>query len=81
MIGKIISCSSFAGTVGYVMNRHRPEGGGAHRAEAAIGEAGAELAKRGNGLCRILAAEGISPPEVRDMVAGLQGPDTVEPPD
>ena len=68
MIGKIISCSSFAGTVGYVMNRHRPEDGGAHRTEPAIGEAGAELAKRGNGLCRILAAEGVSPPEVRDMV-------------
>lgn len=68
MIGKIISCSSFAGTVGYVMNRHRPEGGGVHRAEPAVGEAGADQAKRGNELCRILAAEGIVPPEVRDMV-------------
>ena len=40
MIGKIISCSSFAGTVGYVMKEQS----------------------------RILAAEGIVPPEVRDMV-------------
>lgn len=40
MIGKIISCSSFAGTVGYVMKEQS----------------------------RILAAEGIIPPEVRDMV-------------
>ena len=41
MIGKIISCSSFAGTVGYVMKKAQS---------------------------RILAAEGIGPPEVRDMV-------------
>ncbi len=41
MIGKIISCSSFAGTVGYVIKKDRS---------------------------RILAAEGIAPPEVRDMV-------------
>lgn len=40
MIGKIISCSSFAGTVGYVMKEQS----------------------------RILAAEGIAPSEVRDMV-------------
>lgn len=40
MIGKIISCSSFAGTVGYVMKEQS----------------------------RILAAEGIAPPEVRNMV-------------
>lgn len=50
------------------MNRHRPEGGRAHRAEPAVGEAGADQAKRGNELCRMLAAEGITPPEVRDMV-------------
>lgn len=41
MIGKIISCSSFAGTVGYVIKKDRS---------------------------RILAAEGIAPLEVRDMV-------------
>lgn len=41
MIGKIISCSSFAGTVAYVIKKDRS---------------------------RILAAEGIAPPEVRDMV-------------
>lgn len=41
MIGKIISCSSFAGTVGYVMKKDQS---------------------------RILAAEGIAPPEVRNMV-------------
>lgn len=41
MIGKIISCASFAGTVGYVMKKAQS---------------------------RILAAEGIGPPEVRDMV-------------
>ena len=40
MIGKIISCSSFAGTVGYVMKEQS----------------------------HILAAEGVTPPEVRDMV-------------
>lgn len=40
MIGKIISCSSFAGTVGYVMKEQS----------------------------RVLAAEGIAPPEVRNMV-------------
>ena len=40
MIGKIISCSSFAGTVGYVMKE----------------------------LSCVLAAEGITPPDVRDMV-------------
>ena len=40
MIGKIISCSSFAGTVGYVMKEQS----------------------------RMLAAEGIAPPEVREMV-------------
>lgn len=40
MIGKIISCSSFAGTVGYVMKEQS----------------------------RILAVDGITPPEVRDMV-------------
>ena len=41
MIGKTISCSSFAGTVGYVIKKDQS---------------------------RILAAEGIAPPEVRDMV-------------
>ena len=40
MIGKIISCSSFAGTVGYVMKEQS----------------------------HILAAEGIAPPEMRNMV-------------
>ena len=40
MIGKIISCSSFAGTVGYVMKEQS----------------------------RVLTAEGIAPPEVRNMV-------------
>lgn len=40
MIGKIISCSSFAGTVGYVMKEQ----------------------------ARVLTAEGIAPPEVRNMV-------------
>ena len=40
MIGKIISCSSFAGTVGYVMKEQS----------------------------RVLAAEGIAPPEIRNMV-------------
>lgn len=40
MIGKIISCSSFAGTVGYVMKEQS----------------------------RVLTAEGVTPPEVRDMV-------------
>lgn len=40
MIGKIISCSSFAGTVGYVMKEQS----------------------------HILAAEGVTPPAVRDMV-------------
>ena len=39
MIGKIMSCSSFVGTVGYVMKEQS----------------------------RVLAAEGIAPPEVRDM--------------
>lgn len=45
MIGKIISCSSFAGTVGYVMKKDQS---------------------------RILAAEGIAPPDVRDMVRDLK---------
>lgn len=40
MIGKIISCSSFAGTVGYVMKEQS----------------------------HILAAEGVTPPEVQEMV-------------
>lgn len=40
MIGKIISCSSFAGTVGYVMKEQS----------------------------RVLAAEGITPPNVQEMV-------------
>ena len=40
MIGKIISCSSFAGTVGYVMKEQS----------------------------RVLAAEGVEPPGVQDMV-------------
>ena len=67
MICKIISCSSFAGIIDYVINRHHPKGGGSHRAVLAVGEASVDQAKQGNKLCRILAAESITPPNALDM--------------
>lgn len=68
MIGKIIAGSSFAGTVGYVMNRCRLKDGGGHRAESIVGEAGMDKTERGKEQSRILSAEGVTPPNVREMV-------------
>ena len=68
MIGKIIAGSSFGATVGYVMNRCRPEDGEDHRAKSIVGEAGMDKTKRGKVLSRILGFEGIEPPGVSDMV-------------
>lgn len=68
MIGKIIAGTSFAGTVGYVMNRCRLKDGGGHRAESIVGEAGMDKTERGKEQSRVLAAEGVTPPDVREMV-------------
>ena len=68
MIGKIIAGSSFGATVGYVMNRCRPEDGEGHRAESIISEAGMDKTERGKVQSRILGFEGIEPPGVQDMV-------------
>ena len=68
MIGKIIAGTLFAGTVGYVMNRCRLKDGGGHRAESIVGEAGMDKTERGKEQSRVLAAEGVTPPDVREMV-------------
>ena len=68
MIGKIIAGSSFGATVGYVMNRCRPEDGEGHRAESIISEAGMDKTERGKVQSRILSFKGIEPPNVQDMV-------------
>ncbi|WP_418451303.1 relaxase/mobilization nuclease domain-containing protein [Alistipes sp.] len=68
MIGKIIAGASFGGTVGYVMNRCRPEDGEGHRAESIVGKAGMDKTERGKVQSRILGFEGVEPPGISDMV-------------
>ncbi len=68
MIGKIIAGLSLAGTVEYVMNRCRLKDGGDHRAESIVGKTGMDKTKRGKVQSRILAAESITPPDVREML-------------